>query len=161
MKRRKGTEPEQYAGPFQSYAEIPPRYRLENYAGQYQDEDTWTHYCEESLFREYDSNHMRKVARKAENSWLDHMEQRGCHHALATPEAANDWCKVLLNGNRVRRTCYEQFYVRIYQFYDWLREDSRHPHLYNPLLLSAINYKAARHLWMYRIDSRPEEVTRE
>jgi hypothetical protein len=161
MSRRKGTKPEQFAGAFQRYSEIPPRYRLETYAGQYQDQDTWTSYCDDVLFEEHDSKHMRQAARKAGGSWLTHMEKQGRHHALATPQHADAWCQKLLDGDRVRRTCYEHYFVRIYQFYDYLKQNHQPPHLYNPLLLAAIEYDTARHLWMFRIDTRPEAVSRE
>ena len=161
MTRRKGTKPEQFAGAFQQYSEIPRRYRLETYAGQYRGQDTWGSYCDQVLFDEYDSNHMRRAARKAGDSWLSHMQTQGRHHALATPHDANLWCQELLDGDRSRRTCYEHYFVRIYQFYDYLKQNHRHPHLYNPLLLAAIEYDTARHLWMFRIDTRPEAVSRE
>lgn len=161
MSRRKGTKPEQFAGPFQQHSEIPPRYRLETYTGQYQGRDTWTSYCDDVLLEEYDSQHMRQVARKAGESWLSHMEKQGRHHALPTPQHGNAWCQKLLDGDRVRRTCYEQYYIRIYHFFDFLKEDRRHPHLYNPLLLAATEYDAARYIWMHRIDNRPEVVPRE
>lgn len=161
MSRRKGTRPEQFAGPFQEYSQIPHRYRLETYTGQYRDRDTWDRYRDDVLFEKYDSTHMRTVARKAGKSWLKHMQRRSRHHALATPQGAEIWCQQLLNGDRTRRTCYEQYYVRIYQFYDHLKESCRHPHLYNPLLLAAIEYDAARSIWMYRVDTRPEVVSRE
>lgn len=161
MTRRKGTKPEQFAGAFQQYSEIPSRYRLETYSGQYQGRDTWMCYRDQVLLEEHDSKHMRQAARKAGDSWLTHMEKQGRHHALATPQDANSWCQKLLDGDRVRRTCYEHYFVRIYQFYDYLKENHLHPHLYNPLLLAAIEYEAARDIWMYRIDTRPEVVSRE
>lgn len=161
MTRRKGTKPEQFAGPFQKYSKIPARYRLETYQGQYQGQDTWDHYRDNVLLEEYNSQHMEKVAKKAGRSWLSHMEEQGCHHALATPEVADAWCHHLLSGDRCRRTCYEQYFIRIYQFYDYLKEHHQHPHLYNPLLLAAIEYESARRLWMYRVDARPEVVARE
>lgn len=160
MTRRKGTKPEQFAGVFQDYGEIPARYRLETYASQYRGEETWEHYCNDVLFEEFDSDYMRENARKAGDSWLSHMNQRGRHHALATPQDANAWCEKLLNG-RSQRTCYEHYFVRIYQFYDYLKNCYRHPHLYNPLLVAAIEYDAARHVWMYRVDARPEVLPRE
>lgn len=161
MTRRKGTKPEQFAGPFQSFSDIPPRYQLEIYSNRYESMETWEQYCEDILFETHDSTHMRNVAEKAGQSWRAHMEQRGRHHALATPADANEWCKKLLSEGRCRRTCYEQYFVRIYQFYDHLKTSHRHPHLYNPLLLAAIEYEAARYIWMFRVDTRPEVVSRE
>lgn len=160
MTRRKGTKPEQFAGPFQNYREIPARYRLETYAAQYRGDETWDRYCKDVLFKKYDSDYMRDNARKAGDSWLSHMDEQGRHHALATPQDANVWCGNLLD-DRTRQTCYEQYFVRIYQFYDHLKSSYRHPHLYNPLLLAAIKYDAARQIWMHCIDTRPEVFPRE
>jgi hypothetical protein len=161
MTRRKGTKPEQFAGPFQTYDNIPARYRLKTYASEYRTKNTWEQYCNDVLLGDSPSNHMRKTARKAGQSWSDHMGSCGRHHALATPTDVNTWCKNLLSGNRNRRTCYEQYYIRIYHFYDYLKESFRHPHLYNPLLLAAIEYDTTRHLWMYRVDNRPEVTPRD
>lgn len=161
MTRRKGTQPEQFAGPFQHYCDIPPRYRLETYTGDYQNRPTWQRYCEDVLFEAHNSEYMRDKARKASDSWKSHMHHEGRHHALATPAQANRWCRHLLEGDRSRRTCYEHYFVRIYQFYDHLKTSCRHPHLYNPLLIAAIEFEPARYLWQYRIDQRPEVVSRE
>lgn len=161
MARRKGTEPEQFAGLFQKFANIPTRYQLETYESQYAEEDTWDLYCSQILLEKYDSDHMKKTAQKAARSWKSHMEQRNRHHALATPEDANAWCDFLISGDRNQRTCYEHYFIRIYQFYDYLKQSHQHPHLYNPLLLAAIEYEATRQIWEYRIESRPEAVNRE
>lgn len=88
------------------------------------------------------------------------MRQQGRHHALAKPEHVDEWCQNL-QEDRTRQTCYQSYYIRIYHFYDYLKESCRHPHLYNPLLLAAIEYDTTRDLWMYRVDSRPEVVGRE
>lgn len=162
MSSRKGIQPEQYAGAFQQYEDIPDRYRLETYSQQYSGDDTWQQYRDGVFLPEHDySNHAQKTARTAGNSWLDHMSEQGRHHALATPSDVDDWTQNLLNGERTRRHCYEHYFVRILQFYEHLKTSYQHPHLYNPLLLAAIEYEATRHLWMYRVDSRPEVVDRE
>lgn len=159
---RKGTQPEQYAGAFHRYEEIPERYRLETFAQQYRGEETWQEYRDEVLFPKHDySRTIKRTARTGGNSWLEHMEERDRHHALAKPSDVEEWSEELLNGDRTRRYCYETYFVRIYQFYDYLKESYRHPHLYNPLLLAAIEYETTRHLWMYRVDSRPEVVERD
>jgi len=161
MSRRKGIRPEQYAGPFQEYSNIPQRYRLETYTGYYQGDNTWEHYCDEVLFEKNNSAHMRKTARIAGQSWCEFMDNQKRHHALATPQHVEQWCQQLLDGDRNRRTCYEHYFVRILQFYDYLKKDRRHPHLYNPLLLAAIEHEFARKIWMFKIDTRPEVVGRE
>lgn len=161
MTRRKGTKPEQYAGAFQHSSEIPPRYRLETYAGQYRGEDTYDEYVQEVLYPEHDSDRLRSSVKRARFSWFQHMDKVGRHHALARPEDAGDWCRKLLAADRTPETCYEYYYNRIYQFYTHLKCHNDHPHLYNPLLLAAIEYDAAREIWMCRINNRPEVVDRE
>ena len=161
MTRRKGTTPEQYAGVFQQYDSIPARYRLETYSGHYRDENTWNRYCEQVLFERFDSDYIRKSARRAGDSWLNHMTGEESHHALATPKHVDCWCDKLLNKDRNRRTCYENYFVRIYNFYEYLKSSYRHPHHYNPLLLAAIEFETTRYIWLYRVESRPEVVDRE
>lgn len=41
MSEIRGTSPEEYAGAFQHFEEIPYRYRLETYESQYQGRNTW------------------------------------------------------------------------------------------------------------------------
>lgn len=161
MTRRKGTKPEQYAGAFQEYSSIPARYRLETYKQEYSGRETWSNYRGDVLLEAHDSKTIQKESRLAGDSWRDHMRTRGQHHALATPMDANTWCQKLLDTGRTKRYNYECYYLRIYQFYDYLKASFHHPHLYNPLLLAAVNYDAARQLWMYRIKTRPEVVGRD
>lgn len=161
MTRRKGTTPEEYAGAFQHYDEIPTRYRLETFAGQYRDDDTYDRYVQDVLLADNDSKRLRASAKRARFSWFEHMEKRGRHHALATIDDAGTWCRKLMNADRTARTCYEYYYNRIYMFYDYLKSHHKHPHLYNPLLLAATEYDAAREIWMFRINRRPEVVDRE
>ncbi len=163
MTRPKGTRPEQYAGVFQSYEEIPNKYRLETFTTEYRNEATWDNYVTEVLYGEQDSpsKALRKTVRLAGDSWQDHMEEQNRHHALATPSNVETWTQKLTSNGWTRKTCYEHYFVRIYQFYDYLRSSYRHPHLYNPALLAAIEYETTRNLWMYRVDTRPEVNTRE
>jgi len=162
MSRRKGVRPEQYAGVFQLFSEIPERYRLATYADQYKDEDTWMEYVEDVLKPEHKpvSEHLQKTIRLGGSSWLEHMDSMGRHHALATPEDVEAWCENLLDERKVR-TAYENYYIRIYQFYNHLVSVKGHPHVYNPLLIAAVEYETARRVWMYRIENRPEVMDRE
>jgi len=162
MSRRKGIHPEQYAGVYQRYDEIPERYRLETYASQYEGEDTWQEYVDDVLVPTHEpvSNSMQKSIRLAGESWREHMANRERHHALARPVDAEAWCRDLFDG-RSKKTCYEHYFVRIYQFYDHMVQTSGHPHVYNPLLLAAIEHDYAEQVWRYRIENRPEVVDRE
>lgn len=148
--RRNSRDPDRYAGVFHCYAEIPERYRLQTFAPQYAGEDTWQTYVETVLFQKHpNSETIRTDARTAERSWRTHMDERGRHHALATPADAKTWCQRLLDGLAVD-TCYKTYFLRIYQFYEYLKDSYRHPHLYNPLLLAAIEDADARRIWRNR-----------
>jgi len=162
MSRRKGIRPEQYAGIYQRYEDIPDRYRLQTFASQYEGEDTWQQYLEEVLIPEHEplSDDMEKTIRLAEDSWQNHMEERERHHALAKPVDVEEWCRSLLDG-RAPRTCYEHYYVRIYQFYEYLVSVNSHPHIYNPLLIAAIEHEHTNEIWRQRVERRPEVVDRE
>lgn len=156
MTVKKGSSPEEYAGAIQHFDEIPERYRLETYAGQYRGDNTWRRYVDEVLLEEYDSDRIRQTARLGGESWLEHMADRARHHALATPEDVNEWCEMHLE-ERARKTIYEYYFLRVYDFYDHLKHSHQHPHLYNPFLLAAIDYEATRYVWLFRIDRRREK----
>lgn len=153
MARIRGTTPEEYAGALQHVEEIPPRYRLETHASQYQDENVWEQYVHDVSLEEHDSERMRRAWRLAGDSWLSHMRDRERHHALARPIDANVWCEYLI-ADKARRTAYDYYFLRVYEFYDYLKFSSEYPHLYNPLLLAAVRHDAARHIWMHRVDDR-------
>jgi hypothetical protein len=151
--------PEEYAGALQYFDEIPQRYHLDTYSAQYRGEDIWNQYVENVVLKEHNSERIQRTLRLGGNSWLEHMDKTRRHHALATPEDVNSWCENL-REEKARRTCYDYYFVRIYDFYDYLKSSCRHPHLYNPLLLAAVRYDAARAIWMHRVDDRDRVGTR-
>ena len=153
MTQIRGKTPEEYAGALQHVEEIPHRYRLETYGPQYQDENVWEQYVQDIALEEHDSERMRRTWRLAGESWLTYMEGCERHHALARPSDTNRWCENLLD-DKARRTAYDYYFLRVYEFYNHLKFSSQHPHLYNPLLLAAVRYDAARHIWMHRVDER-------
>lgn len=156
--RAKGT-PEQYAGAFQAYEDIPQRYRLETFEGHYRNDETWERFVEEVLLEDHDSKRRRKTADLAGASWLEHMGRRDRHHALAQPRDVESWCQSLLE-DKVPKTCYEYYFIRVHDFYDHLRCSHRHPHLYNPVLIAAIQNDAARKIWMVRVNHRERVAER-
>jgi len=162
MSARKGVRPEQYAGVFHHYEDIPERYRLQTYADQYDGEDTLGQYVENVLHGEGKSHSetFQQRTRRAVKSWRKHMDDRGRHHALATPDDVEAWCGDHLS-RVTRETAYMNYYVRIYQFYEHLVTTHHHPHVYNPFIIAAIEGGDARELWKFRVDNRPEVVDRE
>ena len=156
MTKLKPTTPETHAGIFQQYEDIPARYRLETYVHQYQDDDTLDRYLDQAYFKNKSevSDSMRRRVQRFRDSWMDHMAERDRHHALATPEDVDTWCQTLLE-RCTARTSYRTYYYRIYNFYEHLKTSYRHPHLYNPLLLAAIEYEPTYEIWSHRVKERP------
>lgn len=156
MTKLKPTTPEAHAGIFQQYSDIPVRYRLETYASQYKHDETLDRYLEQVYFEDESevSGSMRRRAYRFRNSWMDHMGERDRHHALATPEDVDTWCQMLLE-HCTARTSYKTYYCRVYNFYEHLKGSYRHPHLYNPLLLAAIEFEPTHEIWSHRVKERP------
>jgi len=154
---RKPTTAEGHAGIFHSYSDIPARYRLDTYTSHYENEETLTWYLNNIYYPRYApvSDHMERVVERVSKSWMDHMANQGRHPALATPEDVDQWCKSRLESCSAK-TCYTTYFQRIYNFYEYLKADYRHPHLYNPLLVAAIEYDTANRIWRFRVKLRPD-----
>lgn len=126
------------------------------YEEQYWGQDTWQQYVNDVLFDgspPVDGQMIRRY-QLTKDSWVDHMETRGRHHALATPQDVMEWCRKLLAGDRTVKTCYKNYYARVYAFYDYLQSSYEYPHLYNPLLLAAVEYEPVRQIWKQRVAAR-------
>jgi hypothetical protein len=156
MTELKPTTPEAHAGIFHCHADIPARYRLETYASYYEREDTLDRYLNQVYFKKKPevSDSIQRRAHRFRDSWIDHMEDRDRHHALATSEDVNTWCQILLE-RCTARTSYKTYYCQIYNFYEYLKTSYRHPHLYNPLLLAAIEHEPTYEIWTHRVKERP------
>jgi hypothetical protein len=152
---RKPTTPEAHAGIFKRYRDIPARYRLETYSQHYDGEDTLQQYYDEVYFpsREPLSDWLEERAERVSNSWKEHMADCDRHHALATPHDVELWCQDLLESC-IPETAYKTYFRQLYNFYEYLRDCHQHPHLYNPLLLAAIEYDTAHQVWQYRVKLR-------
>lgn len=161
MSSTKPATPEAYAGVFQQYDDIPARYRLETYVHQYQGDDTLDQYLEQVYFKDKTevTDSMRCRVQRFRDSWMGHMDERGQHHALATPKDVDTWCQTLLERCNAR-TSYLSYYYRIYNFYDYLKTSYQHPHLYNPLLIAAIEFESTYEIWSHRIKDRSRNDTK-
>ena len=160
MSHRKSADPLHRLGVFKTLNEVPPHRRLDVFADEYADEDTYGDYCEDALFPEYDSKGTRERARAADNRWRDHMNAAGRHHALADPAHVETWATGLLD-DMAPRSAYETHWVRIEGFYDWLCNRTDHPHSYSPVLMAAaVPSSAARAVWDIKLGRRRATVER-
>lgn len=137
-------------GVFKRLEDVPERYRFARYADEYAVRDVWAEYVT-SLPSTYDSNHFRATLRKTGDSWKAHVQARGRHHALATPNDVETWC-VKLAETRQLDTVNSEYFVRVEGLYDWLQFHPKHPHVYQPVLMAAANFETARAVWETKFD---------
>lgn len=150
------TNPEDRLGIYKRLEEVPDHHRLRQYAEEYVGRDIWAEYVTETdLFGRYDSDRYEQATSRAVTGWKAHVEARGRHHALATPEDVDSWCSTLLES-RNQTTVYNLYWTRIADLYDWLRWHTKHPHTYDPFLMAAHEYveSAAGCVWEAKIEQR-------
>lgn len=140
------TDPTNRLGVYKTLADVSDRYRLRNYATTYEGKDVWKVFLTDYLFERYDSGRFQEDARRAGRYWKEHMDDRDRHHALATPADVETWIDNLLRRMNLK-TAYNSYWVRIERFYSWLLWHTDHPHVYNPVLMAAVEGDAARRVW--------------
>lgn len=153
MPRELSNDPRNRLGVYKRLEEVPPRYRLRQHADVYRGEDVWETFLEDHLFPRYPKDRYRQDTRRAGRLWKSHMDDRGRHHALATPEDVDQWCQSLLDQRNVK-TVYNHYWVRLERFYDWLLTRTDHPHVYHPFLMAAAEYETASRIWEAKVEQR-------
>ncbi|WP_222917953.1 hypothetical protein [Natrinema sp. SYSU A 869] len=149
--RKKGIrkEPLDNLGVFKSIEEVPELYHLSTHSREYEDRDVWAEWMTDEKDGLAESTRKYKYGR-AEKLWKSHMENRGRHHALANPSDVESFLADQLDQVQ-KETVWNNRYDQIYQFYDWLTFHADYPHVYNPVLMAAVNRGAAREMWDYRV----------
>ena len=153
MPRKLSEDPKDRLGVYKRLEEVPSRYRLNQHAAAYRDKDIWEMFLQDHLFPQYSSDRYQQDTRRAGRLWMEHMADRGRHHALATPADVDQWCQSLLRQRNVR-TIYNHYWVRLERFYDWLLTRTDHPHVYHPFLMAAAEYETAGRIWDVKVRSR-------
>jgi hypothetical protein len=126
-------------------SDVPPGDRFATYAERYDGWDVWADF-RASRSNEFDSQGYERTFTKTARSWKAHLRERGRHHALAQPADVETWCAALA-ASRTRRTVYSQYWVRLEEFYTWLRFHADHPHRYQPVLMAAATTDTAGRIW--------------
>lgn len=153
----KATDPARRMGVYKTLGDVPDRYRLHQHAAAYAGRDVWAEWLgDEDAHRGTSDRYFEDVA-VTERSWKAHMDDRGRHHALATPEDVETWIADLLVDRKLR-TVYEGYWTRIESLYGWLQAHTEHPHVYHPALMAAADGEAARRVWDYKMDSFREQA---
>lgn len=135
-------------GVYKRLDDVPDRYRLANFAAEYDSRDTWAAYVVDRYVDQ--SEYLDRMLQRFERRWKAHMAGIGRHHALATPGDIEAFCTDLVERNTLS-TAYETYWLRLEDFYQWLQAHPDHPHVYQPVLMAAAAYPNAATLWKYRI----------
>jgi sarcosine oxidase delta subunit len=139
-------------GVFKSIEEVPTRYRLEQYSTTFQGQDTWNEYLEKSYLERYPnlSEQRRETVDRAGRRWKEFMQERGRHHALATPADVEAWAEQLLDRVTVK-TAYGQYWTHVEGFYSWLQNSTNYPHVYHPVWMAVASYQNSREIWNFKL----------
>lgn len=144
------TDPERRMGVYKRLADVPDRYRLHRFAAAYDGRDVWTEYVEEQIATRDLGEWFRDEVGRVGRRWKAHMDERGRHHALATPDDVEAWAASLVDDLALT-TAYEKYWMRVEDFYWWLQFHTEHPHRYHPVLMAAADGEASGEVWAYKV----------
>jgi len=134
-------------GVFKELSDVPDRRRFHRYASVYEGRDTWSDYRTTVELGDRMSEEWDRFARR----WKDHMEDRGRHHALATPDDVEAWSTELAGRFSIDRA-YQHWNV-IEGFYEWLKCHTNHRHTYNPFhMAAAVPESSAREIFARKLE---------
>lgn len=145
-------DPHDRMGVFKRLSDVPDRYQLHHHADAYAGRDVWDEYLQNCVFAELPdaTEKFNRSVQRAGERWAAHTEERGRHHALATPEDVETWC-VSLRERLTLGTAYGQYWQRVEGFYTWLQHHPDHPHVYHPVLMAVATGPAAREIWNHKL----------
>jgi len=134
-------------GVYKRLEEVPDRYRFYQYEDAYAGRDVWDEFVSHKT-KTYDTKSYLDRISRAGDSWKEFMEIRQRHPALATPDLVEMWTTAILLGCKTR-TAYEHYWVYVEHFYDWLKNHTDHPHVYNPVHMAVIDESnhASKRIW--------------
>jgi len=150
--QRTSEDPHDHLGVFGSFEEVTPRYRLSNpkYVTDFEGVDVWADFM--SMLREkgdHSDHVLRYTYHATEKLWKEHMDERGRHHALPTPDDVDSFFRAEMEKVTME-TLYTRRYVPVSRFFGWLANHSGYPHAYNPVLMAAAGDGATRAVWDHR-----------
>lgn len=152
MTHSKPLDPADRIGIYKRLSDVPDRYRLHQHAAAYEGRDVWTEFCEEYEYDQGDAEDHEQVVDRVGRRWKAHMEGRGRHHALATPEDVEAWCAHLLGEREYSPRYSLSHLLRVIRLYSWLQWHTKHPHVYHPPMMAAAAGGAAGRIWEVRVE---------
>lgn len=147
----KSRDPLDRIGVYKTLDQVPDHSRLSNYARAYQGRDVWAEYIDAELPNP--AERVQYEIKLVEESWKDHMAQRGRHHALARPGDVDSWFAELTDRMQAKRA-YNPYWVRLEGFYAYLMWHTEFPHVYHPPRMAAGQSSVTRAVWDFKISER-------
>ena len=141
---------EENLGVYKRLEDVSERYRLHNFASQFLERDVWEEWMEAEKADLAESTRKYKYG-KSERLWKEHMGTVGRHHALAQPQDVEIFLADQLEQVQIQ-TVWNSRYSILFNFYDWLAHNDSYPHVYNPVLMAAVDGEASRRMWEYRVE---------
>lgn len=154
---RKTIDPLGYMGVYKELADVPDRYRLTQFSAAFDGRDVWQEYYDQKLSNELSSDSSERRYRLTSESWNEHMDEQGRHHALAKPADVDSWVEVLLDEYTIK-TATGNYWRKLNGFYEWLMWHPEYPHVYNPVWMAAAKDGATRKVWNEQMRSSRGEA---
>jgi hypothetical protein len=144
-------------GIYKRLEQVPQRYQLANYAGDYAEEDTWAEFTDIKTER-FDSDATRTRYEKAGRYLADYLSDIGRHHALCNPGHVAGFLRALRDGSigrqshtRKLQTVYFEYFQPVEEFYSWLLWHTEHPHVYHPVHMAVVEYDYPSEVWAKKL----------
>lgn len=136
-----------FASAYESFDDIPERYRLERYESDYSGVDVWEQFFEDhyGTGEDWSDSHILEVSRAGER-WHRHCNEHECHHALASPKIVDQWCQKLV-PNMKFETARSNYLSYINHFYRYLKWNVDFPHIYNPVQFAVQSHETTSKVW--------------
>lgn len=148
----KSLDPTDRMGIFKSLSEVPSRYRLANHNAAYRGRNVWQEFCDEYEYSQGNYDRYTEEVDRVGDHWLEFMQDRGNHHALATPDDVEMWCAKIYREEDMSLRRSHDYWLRINRFYEWLKWHTDHPHVYNPALLAVNKGQVASKIWDKKVE---------
>ncbi|WP_136602227.1 hypothetical protein [Salinigranum halophilum] len=143
MAGNRPTEPGELLGAYRRLGDVPDRHRLRHHAPAYEGRDAVGGWLERHVLPGCGTEHSREKALRHGRRWREHMDERGRHHALATPADVEAYAASLSGSDRT----VARYWRRLVAFYEHLLTSTDHPHLYSPVYMAADAGGEARRAW--------------
>lgn len=145
------SDPRRRIGVYKTLEQVPDHSRLSNSAKSFEGRDVWAEYIAHEL--PDPARTVQYETELVEESWKDHMQQRGRHPALARPDDVESWFADLIERMQTKRA-YNPYWVRLEEFYTYLQWHTEYPHAYHPPRMAAGQGGVTREIWDYKISER-------